>query len=98
MVIKFPKSTKAEQICAILSYWDPARARETDKWYPLFYNYEAEVLAPLIKKNSSIDTVGKKVKEVIDMKLELEGVEYRIDEENARRVGASMIAAIKNMR
>ena len=94
MIIRLPKATKADLIRGVLDYWDPCRGRPD----PMYYNYEAEVLAQSIRKNSSVDTVWKKVKEVIDKKLELEGKPYRVDEENTKRVAAAMISAVKNIR
>lgn len=92
------KPTKVDLIRGILDYWDPCRAKNTDSWYELFYNYEAETIAQTLRKNSKAETVAKNVKKLIDHKLELEGKEYRVDLENAERVAASMIAAVKNMR
>ena len=63
----------------------------------LYYNYEAETIAQTIRKNSKPATVAKQVKELIDKKLESEGLEYRVDDENATRVAEAMIAAIKRM-
>ena len=96
MIIKM-KLTKTEVIRAILDYWDPCRAKETPKWYFLFYNYEAETLAQYIRKNSSVSTVARHIKELIDDKLRREDCGYEADMENAERVAASMIMAVKKM-
>lgn len=93
MVIKMPPLSKAEKICAILSYWDPCQKK--DEAGPRFYNYEAEVLAQSLRKNSKVETVGKKVKTVIDRKLKEEGLEYTVSQDNAQRVAAAMIQAIQ---
>ena len=95
MIIKLPKPTKADRIRFILDCWDPARAYNTDKWYPLFYNYEAETLAQYVRKNSKTETVAKHVQEVIDQKLKEEGIEYRVDEENAKRVAAAILDSLE---
>ena len=68
MVSEVPESTKAELIRGILESWDPCRFKP----YPMYYDYEAEVLAQAIGKDSSVETVWRKVKEVIDKKLELD--------------------------
>ena len=36
--------------------------------------------------------------ELIDDKLEAEGLEYRVDDENAKRVAEAMIETVKRMR
>jgi len=92
------KPTKVDLIRGILDYWDPVRARDTEHWDDLYYNYEAETICQTLRKNSSPSTVAKNVKKLIDHKLELEGKEYRVDLDNAERVAASMIAAVKRMR
>ena len=43
-------------------------------------------------------TVANNIKKLIDVKLELEGKEYRVDMENATRVAKAMIEAVKRMR
>ena len=96
MIIKLPKPTKAERICAILSYWDPCRKK--DEADPMYYNYEAETLAQSVRKNSKVESVAKRLKELIDAKLESEGIEYRVDEDNAKRVAAAILAGEKNQR
>ena len=48
-------------------------------------------------KNSKVSSVAKQVMELIDDKLESEGLEYRVDEENASRVAEAMIAAMKRL-
>ena len=58
--MKMPKPTKADLICGLLSYWDPLAFE--GKAGPMFYNYEAEVLAQSIRKNSKPENVTKKVK------------------------------------
>ena len=93
MIIKMPKPTKSDQIRFILDYWDPCRMRE--KAGPMFYNYEAEVLAQGIRKNSKKESVAKQVKEVIDKKQQLEGCDYTVDEDNAGRVAEAIQNSIK---
>ncbi len=93
MINTVPESIKAELIRGILESWDPCRFRP----YPMYYDYEAEVLAQSIWKDSAVDTTWKNVKEVIDKKLEFEKKTYRVDEENAKRVAGEMIDAVKNM-
>ena len=56
MVMKMPKPTKADLICGLLSYWDPLAFE--GKAGPMFYNYEAEVLAQSIRKNSKPENVA----------------------------------------
>ena len=90
--------TKADLIRGILERWDPCRKINTEHWYPLFYNYEAETIAQSLRKNSSAVTVANHVKELIDDKLEAEGLEYRVDDENAKRVAEAMIETVKRMR
>ena len=92
------KPTKTDLVRGILDYWDPVRAKDTESWYPLFYNYEAETIAQSLRKNSSPSTVAKKVKDLIDHKLELEGKDYRVDIDNDTRVAVAMINAVKQMR
>ena len=92
------KPTKADLIRGILDYWDPCRVSNTPEYYPLYYNYEAETICQTLRKNSKPESTAKKVKDLIDCKLELEGRDYRIDMENARRVAVSMIEAIKRMK
>ena len=55
-----PKPTKADLICGLLSYWDPLAFE--GKAGPMFYNYEPEVLAQSIRKNSKPENVAKKVR------------------------------------
>ncbi len=57
MVIRMPKPTKADLICGLLSYWDPLAFK--GKAGPMFYNYEAEVLAQSIRKNSKPGDCGE---------------------------------------
>jgi len=92
------RPTKADLVRGILDYWDPVRAQNTESWYPLFYNYEAETIAQTLRKNSSPSTVAKNVKKLIDAKLELEGKDYRVDMDNATRVAAAMTNVVKQMR
>ena len=92
------RPTKADIIRGILDYWDPCRAQNTESWYLLFYNYEAETIAQTLRKNSTPSTVANNIKKLIDAKLELEGKEYRVDMENATRVAKAMIEAVKRMR
>ena len=92
------KPTKVDLIRGILDYWDPCRAKGTENWYELFYNYEAETICQTLRKNSKVETVAKNVKSLIDHKLELEGKKYRVDMDNATRVAESMIATVKRMK
>ena len=85
-------------IRGILDSWDPCGKVGIEHWYPLFYNYEAETIAQRLRKNSSAVTVANHIKELIDDKLEAEGLEYRVDDENTKRVAESMIEAVKRMR
>ena len=96
MIVKMPKLSKAEKILAILDYRDPCRVRGTSSWYLLYYNYEAEELAQTVRRNSNPSSVGKRVKELIDRKLEMEGREYRVDSENAERVAETIISDISH--
>ena len=95
MVMKMPKPTKADLICGLLSYWDPLAFK--GKAGPMFYNYEAEVLAQSIRKNSKPETVAKKVRELIADKMRVEGVNLEIDSDSADRIAIAMIQAVKNM-
>lgn len=97
-IILHYKPDKSDLIRDILDYWDPCRARNTNEWYALYYNYEAETIAQTLRKNSKPETAAKNVKKLIDRKLELDGKEYRVDMENATRVTAAMIAAVKGMK
>ena len=92
------KPTRVDLIRGILDYWDPVRARDTDDWYDLYYNYEAETICQSLRRNSKVESVADNIKKLIDRKLEMEGREYRIDMENAKRVAASMIEAVKRMK
>ena len=92
------KPTKVDLVRGILEYWDPVRARDTDDWYDLYYNYEAETICQSLRRNSKVESVAGNIKKLIDRKLEMEGREYRIDMENAKRVAASMIEAVKRMK
>ena len=92
------KPTKADLICGILDCWDPCRAINTSSWFDRYYNYEAETICQSLRKDNSISTVAKKVKEVIDAKLEEAGKEYKVDMDNAERVAAAMINTVKNMK
>ena len=64
----------------------------------MYYNYEAETLAQSVRTNSKVETVAKRLKELIDEKLSLEGIEYRIDDENAKRVATVILAGEKTSR
>ena len=92
MIIKMPKSTKVDRIRLILDCWDPCRMR--NKAGPKFYNIEAEVLAQGIRKNSKVESVAKKIKEVIDEKLGLEGCDYTVDDDNARRFAEAILNSV----
>ena len=70
--MKMPKPTKADLICGLLSYWDPLAFE--GKAGPMFYNYEAEILAQSVRKNSKPENVAKKVRELIEDKMRVEGV------------------------
>ena len=70
MVMKMPKPTKADLICGLLSYWDPLAFE--GKAGPMFYNYEAEILAQSVRKNSKPENVAKKVRELIEDKMRVE--------------------------
>ena len=50
LYIRFPKATKTEIIRNYLDSWDPLRMREQAGY--MFYNYEADVIAQTIRKNS----------------------------------------------
>ncbi|MBR4474943.1 MAG: hypothetical protein IKS55_15075 [Oscillospiraceae bacterium] len=95
MVIKMPKPTKADLIRGLLSYWDPLAFE--DKAGPMFYNYEAEILAQSIRKNSKPENVAKKVRELIEEKMRVEGVNLGIDSGSVDRIAIAMIQALKNM-
>ena len=95
MVMKMPKPTKADLICGLLSYWDPLAFE--GKAGPMFYNYEAEVMAQSIRKNSKPENVAKKVRELIEDKMRVEGVNLEIDSDSADRIAIAMIQAVKNM-
>ena len=93
MYIRFPKPTKADLIRYILASWDPCRKGEDADY--MFYNYEAEVLAQGVRKNSRVESVAGKVKEVIDEKLRREGCGHTVDDENAFRVAETILNAVK---
>lgn len=93
--MKMPKPTKADLICGLLSYWDPLAFE--GKAGPMFYNYEAEVLAQSFRKNSKPENVAKKVRELIEDKMRVEGVNLEIDSDSADRIAIAMIQAVKNM-
>ena len=95
LYLRTGKPSKADLIRGILDYWDPCRKRESAGY--MYYNYEAETIAQTIRKNSKVSTVAKQVIELIDDKLESEGLEYRVDEKNASRVAEAMISAVKEM-
>ena len=65
--MKMPKPTKADLICGLLSYWDPLAFE--GKAGPMFYNYEAEILAQSVRKNSKLENVAKKVREAMVQEL-----------------------------
>ena len=92
------KPTKVDLIRGILEYWDPVRVRDTDDWYDLYYNYEAETICQSLRRNSKVENVAGNIKKLIDRKLEMEGREYRIDINNAERVAAAMIEAVKRIK
>lgn len=94
MKIKMPKPNKAERILAILSYWDPLKMKDVAGI--MFYNYEAEVIAQSVRKNSSIVTVEKKLREAIELKAELEGVELILDDTELHQVAAGILQSVKN--
>lgn len=93
MVIKMPKMSKAEQICALLAYWDPLQMG--DKAGYRFYNYEAEVIAQSLRSNSKPETISKLVHELIEKKMVEEGVELGIDQGSYDRIAEAMIATVK---
>lgn len=94
MKIKMPKPNKAERILAILSYWDPLKMK--DAAGIMFYNYEAEEIAQSVRKNSSLKTVENKLREAIELKAELEGVELNLDEAELHQVAAGILQSVKN--
>ena len=94
MKIKLPKPNKAERILALLYYWDPLKMN--DAAGIMFYNYEAEEIAQSVRKNSSIATVEKKLKAVIELKAELEGAELILDENELHQVAAGILQSVKN--
>ena len=95
MIIKMPKATKAELIRVILDQWDPAHKRETAGF--MFYNYEADEIAQRVRKNSTLTTIEKAVRESMEFKLELEHVDETLDPEETRQVARAIQALVKNM-
>ena len=96
MKIKMSKLSKSERILAILAYWDPLKMKDDKRYYLMFYNYEAEEIAQSVRKNSSLVTVEKKIRAVIEMKAELEGVELTLDESELHQVAAGVLQSVKN--
>ena len=92
MVMKMPKPTMADLIRGLLSYWDPLKFE--GKAGPMFYNYEAEVLAQSIRKNSKPENVAKKIRGLIEEEMRLEGVDLGIDSDSVDRIAIAMIQAV----
>lgn len=92
MIIKMPKPGKAERICALLSYWNPLDMNPD----PLFYNYEAEVLAQSVRKNSRPEKISKLVHDLIQAKMIEEGVTLEIDRGSCDRIAVAMIETVKS--
>ena len=64
----------------------------------MFYNYEADVIAQTIRKNSKTERISKLVHDLVANKMIEEGVQLGIDQDSCDRIAVAMIYAIKNMR
>lgn len=87
-----PKPSKAEKIMMLLNQWDPAHGADKDF---RFYNVEAEEIAHNIRKNSPLLSVEKAVRESIECKMELEGIDEPFDEEACKAFSGYILQAIK---
>ena len=92
MIIKMPKTGKAERIRGLLSYWNPLDMNSD----PMFYNYEAEVLSQSVRKNSRPEKISKLVHDLIQAKMIEEGVTLEIDQGSCDRIAVAMIETVKN--
>ena len=92
MIIKMPKPGKADRIRALLSYWNPLDMNPD----PMFYDYEAEVIAQSIRKNSRPEKISKLVHDLVKAKMIEEGVMLEIDQGSCYRIAVAMIEAVKS--
>ena len=95
LYIRFPKATKTEIIRNYLDSWDPLRMREQAGY--MFYNYEADVIAQTIRKNSKPERISKLVHDLVAKKMIEEGVQLGIDQGSCDRIAIAMITAVKNV-
>lgn len=93
MIIKMPKPTKTDLIYGLLSYWDPLGFE--GKAGPMFYRYEADVLAHNIRKNSRPERIAGLIRELIEAKMIEEGVKLGIDQGSVDRIAVAMINAVQ---
>ena len=96
LYIRFPKATKTDIIRNYLDSWDPLRMREQAGY--MFYNYEADVIAQTIRKNSKSERISKLVHDLVANKMMEEGVQLGIDQGSCDMIAVAMIPAVKNMR
>jgi hypothetical protein len=96
LYLRFPKATKTDIIRGFLDTWDPLRMREQAGY--MFYNYEADVIAQTIRKNSKPERISKLVHDLVANKMIEEGVQLGIDQGSCDRIAVAMITSVKNMR
>ncbi len=93
MKIRMPKPSKAEIVMMFLNQWDPIHGG-ADKDYR-FYRVEAEEIAQKIRKNSSLKTVEKAVRESVEFRMKLEDIDEPFDEDACRTCAGWILSAIK---
>ena len=92
MKMRMPKLTKAETVMMLLNQWDPAHGADKDF---RFYQVEAEEIAQKIRKNSSLKTIEKAVRDAIEFRMELENKNEPFDEDACRTCASWILSAVK---
>lgn len=89
MIIKMSLS-KSEKVLALLNQWDPAGVHEKSQDWRA-YRYEAETICQRIRKNSSVSSVEKAVRETMEFKMDGKP----LDDNEVRNIAVFILEAIK---
>lgn len=92
MKMRIPKLSKVEIVMALLNQWDPAHGANKDF---RFYQVEAEEIAQKIRKDSTLKTVEKAVRESIEFRLKLENINEPFNEDACRMYSGWILSAIR---
>ena len=93
MKMRMPELSKAEKIMALLNQWDPLHGADKDF---RFYQVEAEEIAQKIRKNSSLKTVEKAVRDSIEFRMKLENTTEPFDEDACRICATWILSGVKS--